>query len=495
MARFSFPTPYTVLVIVIALAALATWLFPAGTYDTLTYDGGQFVVAHGDTTTALPGTQQTLDGLGIRARAEDFAAGKFSKPITVPGTYRRVPPARQGPLAVLLAPIKGIAEAIDVVLFVLIIGGFIGVFNRSGAFDVGLGALARRLRGREGLLVVLVVSLLALGGTTFGMSEETIAFYPLLVPVLLAAGYDRMVPLAVILGGSHIGGVGSTTNPFATIIASDAAGVAWTVGLVPRLVVLVVGVAGLVWWILRYAARVRQNPARSLAPGDGAPASAEVHPEAEPQPLTARIQLLLVLFAATFGVMIWGVSRGGWWFEEMTALFLGAAVLVGIIERTGERAFVETFLAGARDLLGVAFVIGIARGVTVVLTEGGLSGTLLAAASGVVAGMPPVAFILSLFVFFALLAIVLPSSSGIAVLTMPILSALGASVGAPAAAVVSAYVYGIGLMFFVSPSGMVLPSLAMTGVSYDRWLRFIAPFLGAMALVCAAVLVFETIAG
>ncbi len=498
--RFAFPTPYTVLVIVIALAALATAAFPAGRYDTLEYSASDstFVVtgAADGATRALPGTQETLERLGIRARAADFADGKFSKPITVPNTYRRVEAEAQGPLAVLLAPIKGITEAIDVVLFVLIIGGFIGVFNRSGAFDIGLAALARRLRGREWLLVVLVTALLALGGTTFGMSEETIAFYPLLVPVLLAAGYDRLVPLAVILGGSHIGGAASTTNPFATIIASDAAGVAWTEGLVPRLVVLVVGVAGLVWWTLRYAARVRQNPALSLAPGDAAPATAEVHPEADRAvvlPLTGRVALLLVLFAATFGVMIWGVSVGGWWFEEMTALFLGAAVLVGVIERTGERSFVETFLNGARDLLGVAFVIGIARGVTVVLNEGGLSGTLLNAASGVVAGMPPVAFVLALFVFFALLAIVLPSSSGIAVLTMPILSALGATVGAPPAAIVSAYVYGIGLMFFVSPSGMVLPSLAMTGVGYDRWVRFIAPFLGAMALVCAAVLVFEAL--
>ncbi|HEX8298453.1 MAG TPA: hypothetical protein VF594_04765, partial [Rubricoccaceae bacterium] len=423
----------------------------------------------------------------------DFEAGRFTKPVTVPGTYRRTPSNRQGPLVLLTAPIAGITEAIDVVLFVLIIGGFIGVFNRSGAFDAGLAALARRLRGREGVLVVLVIALMALGGTTFGMAEETIAFYPLLVPVLLAAGYDRMVPLAVILGGSHIGGAASTTNPFATVIASEAAGVPWTVGLGPRIVVLVLGVAGLAWWTLRYAARVRRDPAASLAGTGEAPAAAEVHPDAPP-PMTPRVWGLLAVFAATFGVMVWGVSAGGWWFGEMTALFLGAAIVVALIEGTRERAFVDAFLAGARDLLGVAFVIGIARGVTVVLTEGGLSGTLLYAASGVVAGMPPVAFVLSLFVFFALLAVVLPSSSGIAVLTMPILSALGATVGAPAAAIVSAYVYGIGLMFFVSPSGMVLPSLTMTGVGYDRWLRFIGPFLGAMALLCAAVLVFETLA-
>ena len=494
--RFTFPTPYTVLVVVIALAALATFAFPAGQYDTLTYDEAArtFVVASGDSTRTLPPTQASLDGLGLRARAADFVEGKFSKPVTLPGTYRRVEAEPQGPLAVLMAPIKGIAEAIDVVLFVLVIGGFIGVFNRSGAFDAGLAALARRLRGREGVLVGLVIALMALGGTTFGMAEETIAFYPLLVPVLLAAGYDRMVPLAVILGGSHVGGMASTTNPFATIIASDAAGVAWTVGLVPRLVVLGVGVVLLAAYVLRYAARVRRDPSRSLAGAGEAPAAAETDP-AEAPPVTARVQLLLAVFAATFGVMVWGVSAGGWWFTEMTALFLGAAVVVALVERTGERAFVGSFLDGARDLLGVAFIIGIARGVTVVLNEGGLSGTLLFAASGVVAGMPPVAFVLALFVFFALLAVVVPSSSGIAVLTMPIMSALGASVGAPAAAIVSAYVYGIGLMFFVSPSGMVLPSLAMTGVGYDRWLRFIGPFLAAMAAVCAAVLVFETLAG
>lgn len=495
--RFAFPTPYTVLVAAIALAALATWVFPSGRYDTLTYneEARTFDVASGDSTRTLAGTQATLDSLGIRARAADFAAGKFSKPVTVPGTYRRTPASPQGPLAVLKAPIAGITEAIDVVLFVLVIGGFIGVFNRSGAFDAGLAALARRLRGRDGVLVVLVIALMALGGTTFGMAEETVAFYPLLVPVFLAAGYDRLVPLAVILGGSHIGGMASTTNPFATIIASDAAGVSWTVGLGARLVVLGIGVVLLAAYTLRYAARVRADPSRSLAgaPEGGVPAG-ESGPDAAP-PVTGRTALLLALFAATFGVMVWGVSRGGWWFAEMTALFLGAAVVVALVQRTGERDFVDAFLGGARDLLGVAFIIGVARGVTVVLTEGGLSGTLLASASGVVAGMPPVAFVLALFVFFALLAVVVPSSSGIAVLTMPIMSALGASVGVPPAAVVSAYLYGIGLMFFVSPSGMVLPSIALAGVGYDRWLRFIGPFLAVMAAVCAAVLVFETLAG
>lgn len=495
----AFPSPYTVLMAVIVLAALATWLFPAGAYDMLTYDDGAhaFVVAGPDTTRTLPATQAALDGLGIRARLADFVEGKISKPVAVPGTYRRTPSDRQGVLAVLRAPIEGIYQAIDVILFVLIIGGFIGVFNRSGAFDAGIGALARRLRGREGWLVVIVTTLLALGGTTFGMAEETLAFYPLLVPVFLAAGYDAMVPLAVILGGSHIGGLASTTNPFATVIASDAAGVSWTTGQAERVGMFVVCTALLIGYILRYAKRVKADPSRSLVrrrpavsvdPEDTAVPAAAPAADAGPAvvpPLTGRVVLALALFGLTFVVMIVGVSRLGWWFPEMTALFLGAALVVAAVDWPGERAFITSFLHGAKDLLGVAFIIGIARGVTVVLDHGGLSGTILDAASGWVAGMPPVAFVLALFVVFFALTVFVPSSSGMAVLTMPIMGALAFTAGAPTEEVVSAYLYGIGLMFFISPSGLVLPSLAMVDVGYDAWLRFIGPFLALIAVVSA----------
>ncbi len=492
------PSPYTVLMAVIALAALATWLFPSGAYDTLRYDADAraFVVQRADSTQTLPATQASLDALGLKARAAEFAAGKISKPVAVPGTYHRTPQNAQGPLDVLRAPIAGIYDAIDVILFVLVIGGFIGVFNASGAFDAGMGALAHRLRGREAWLVVIVTVLMALGGTTFGMAEETLAFYPLLVPVFLAAGYDALVPLAVILGGSHIGGMASTTNPFATIIASDAAGVAWTTGLGGRLALWVVAVGLLIAYILRYAARVKADPSRSLARRaatdpdlvavPAAAPAADAH--AKPGPLTARVKGLLGLFALTFGVMVLGVSKLGWWFPEMTALFLGAAFVMGLVQWMPERAFVERFLHGAKDLLGVAFIIGIARGVTVVLDKGGMSGTLLHAASGWVAGMPPVAFVLALFLFYILLAFFLPSSSGIAVLTMPIMSALAGVAGAPTEGVVSAYQFGIGLTFFLSPSSIALPSIAMVDVDYGAWVRFIGPFLLLMAGIAAVFL-------
>ncbi|HLA64033.1 MAG TPA: hypothetical protein VK610_06375, partial [Rhodothermales bacterium] len=428
----TFPSPYTVLMAVIVLAAIATWVFPSGAYSTLTYDGDArtFVVASPDTTLTYPATQATLDRLGIRADAADFVGGAISKPVAVPGTYRRTPPTPQGALEVLRAPIEGIYDAVDVILFVLIIGGFIGVFNRSGAFDAGIGALARKLKGRESWLIVIVTTLMALGGTTFGMAEETIAFYPLLVPVFLAAGYDSLVPLAVILGGSHIGGMASTTNPFATVIASEAAGVSWDLGLGARVAVFVVGTGLLIAYILRYARRVKADPSASLTrrrpvvsadPEDSTVPSAAPAADAAvkaPPPMTLRVALALTLFALTFVVMIVGVTKLGWWFPEMTALFLGAAVVVALVEWPGEKQFVTSFIHGAKDLLGVAFVIGIARGVTLVMNHGGLSGTIIEATSGWVAGMPPVLFVIALLAVFFALAFFIPSSSGIAVLTM-----------------------------------------------------------------------------
>jgi uncharacterized ion transporter superfamily protein YfcC len=205
--------------------------------------------------------------------------------------------------------------------------------------------------------------------------------------------------------------------------------------------------------------------------------------------LTGRTKLLLALFAASFVVMIIGVSQLGWWFLEMTALFLVAAILVGVIQGGGERAFAGAFIKGAESLLGVALIIGIARGVTVVLDEGLLSGTLLYYGSEAVQGMPATAFIVALmFVFFGL-TLFISSSSGMAVVTMPIMGALGTVVGVPTEEVVNAYLYGFGLMSFIAPTGLILPSLAMVNVDYNTWLRFIAPLMGLLAILSAIFLI------
>ncbi|HEX9931331.1 MAG TPA: hypothetical protein VGB08_00640 [Allosphingosinicella sp.] len=483
------PTVYELLFAILALAAAATWLIPAGDYATVRYDAARsaLVIADGEAERLMPATQASLDALRVSAPIQSFTDGTATRPASIPGTYRRVEASPAGPLAILTAPVAGSIAAADVIFFVLVIGGFVGLFNRSGAFDAGLAVLARRLAGREHWLVVIVTLLLALGGSSIGMAEETLAFYPLLAPVFLAAGYDRMVPLAVIFGGSQIGCVGATTNPFATIIASTMAGVDWTEGLAARAFVWLVSVMLIIGWTLRYARIVRRDPTRSLAPADtGAPATAEVDPIAAPPALNARMKLLLLLFAASFVTMIVGVSRLGWWFPEMTALFLGAAILVGFLQ--AGRGRIEAFLGGARDLLGVAFVIGLARGVSVILERSNIDATMLDAASTALAGTPPAAFVLGAFAMFFILTLVIPSTSGMAVLTMPLMGPLAIAVGASGPALVSAYLYGSGLMNMVTPAGLILPSLAMLGIGFGAWLRFIWPVMAVLAAVCAVAL-------
>jgi uncharacterized ion transporter superfamily protein YfcC len=280
------------------------------------------------------------------------------------------------------------------------------------------------------------------------------------------------------------------TNPFSTIIASTTAGVEWTDGLAERAMIWLLSVVLLVGWTLYYSRTVRRDPSRSLAPlAAAAPSTAEIHSSKAPPPLTAKLKLLLLLFAATFAVMMIGVAQLGWWFPEMTALVLGMAILVGVLQSGSGRT--HAFLNGARDLLPVAFIIGLARGVSVILEQSNIDATMLNSAAAGLAGTPPVLFILGAFAIFMMLTLVIPSTSGLAVLTMPLMGPLSIAIGASGPALVSAYLFGNGLMNLLTPAGLILPSLAMLGVGYGAWLRFIGPVLGVLATACVVTLMMS----
>ncbi len=490
MKRFKFPSPFTVLYIIIIISALATWLMPAGSYDTLAYDAAQeaFIV-EGRQSGTLPATQKTLDSLGLQMDFSKFEEGKIRRPVSIPGTYTQQESQPQGFWAIVYAPIKGIYETIDIILLVLIIGGFIGVFALSGAFDKGISYLSVKLRGREKWLIILVTTLIAIGGTTFGMQEETVALYPILVPVFLAAGYDLVVPVACIYGGSSVGLMGAITNPFETIIASDAAGISWTVGIYSRLAMLVIGLIITIHYIIRYAEKVKKDPSKSLLHGlDIKSPFAGIKPKGTSVSLDLKTRVLLILFGATFVLMIYGVSSLGWWFEEMTALFLLAAFLLGLIQRSGESAFVKAFIDGAKDLLGVALIIGVARGITIVMNDGKISGTILNYAADAVSNTSGLVFLPLLMLVFFVLAFFISSSSGLALVSMPIMSALANIVGVPTEEIVNAYIFGFGLMMFVAPSGIILPSLSMVNVNYNTWLKFVSPLMLRLAVVGIVIL-------
>lgn len=458
---FRFPSAFTILFGLIILVAMLTWIIPAGQYQ----------------------------------RIPSEALGKD---VPVAGSYAPTDANPQGVFDVILAPIAGFydpvaytANAIDVSLFVLIIGGFIGVVTASGAIDAGIARAMIRLKGRETWMIPFLMALFALGGTTYGMAEETLAFYVLLIPVMIAAKFDALTAVAVILLGAGIGVLGSTINAFSTVIASDAAGVTFADGLVLRLIIL-----GLCWvvtvaFVMRYAARVRADPTKSLVYDRQAANEAHFLKETatEAAVFTGLHKIVLILFALTFAVMIWGVSIGGWWMAEMSGMFLAAAIIIGLIARLGEGKLVESFVNGARDLLGVALIIGLARGIVVVMDAGHITDTILHAAEVSVAGLPRTAFILVVYWIEVGLSFFVPSTSGLAVLSMPILAPVADFAGVKRELVVTAFATASGMVNLITPtSAVVMGGLAIGRVPYERWLRFVWPLLVALTLIIMAAL-------
>ena len=492
-SKRSFPGPIVILMVVIILAAIATWLLPAGQYNKLSAGERSFVLTTSSGDIALPLTQRTLDSLGIIIPIQKFIDGDIRKPVSVPGSFQKQEKNQQGFISILQAPIKGIYESIDIVLFILIIGGFMYVFNETGAMLKGITWLSHRMKGRESWLIVILTTILSFCGASYGMAEEALVFYPILVPLFLAAGYDLLVPFAIIFGGTMVGGIPAFSNTFSTIIASNAAGISWMDGLTGRLILWVIVTALMIWYILRYAAKVKKDPSASLVlKFDGAvkpPYETTINSETTAPVLGLKTKLLLFIYLLTFLSMIGGVVFLKWWTTEMSALFLGSSILIAVITKMNEKIFIREFIRGAESLLNVAFIVGVARGVTIILNEGHISDSILFYTANVVQGMQPALFILLLLAFYFFFSLFIQSSSGMAVLTMPIIGALAIIINLPGREIVNSYMYGICIMSFIAPTGLILPSLALVNVSYKTWIKFITPLLVMLAILCAISLV------
>jgi len=461
MRRFKFPSAYTILFILIALVAALSWIVPAGHY--------QMVM------------NETL-----------------GKEVPVAGTYAHVAAQPQGIVSVIMAPIRGLydpdtgqAGAIDVALFVLIIGGFLGIVNKTGAIDAGIERVMQKLSGREEWMIPILMGLFAAGGTIYGMAEESLPFYTLLVPVMMAARFDPLVAASTVLLGAGIGTLGSTINPFATVIAANAAGIPFTTGIWLRVALLVAGWLICVAWVMRYARQVRQDPSKSVVADKQDENIAHFLGGKRQQDLafTGTRKLILVIFALAFAVMIYGVAVLGWWMGQISGVFLAAAIITGLLARMSEEELTSTFIDGARDLLGVALIIGIARGIVVVMDKGMITHTILHSAEGLVGGLSSMVFINVMYWLEVVLSFLVPSSSGLAVLTMPIMAPLADFARVDRDLVVTTYQAASGIVNLVTPtSAVVMGGLAIARVPYVRYLKWVAPLLLMLTVLICLIL-------
>ena len=474
---FALPSAYTILFALIVLTAAATWIIPAGTYD-YNQDGEP-----------VPGTYHS-----VTHEPQKILLDSIKAPIN--GMYG----IQDDTGNISFWNTGELFGAIDVAMFIIIIGGFLGVTMKTGAINAGIARVVSSLKGREKWMVPALMVVFALGGTSYGMAEETLAFYPLIITVMIAAGYDALSAVAVILLGAGIGVLGSTVNPFATGIASGFADVSIGDGLPLRLVILVVGLALGIFFVMRYAERVKKDPSKSLifAQKEDNEARFLTGQEGGDEfgAFTGRHKVVLVLFLLAFVAMIYGVIPWSdlgipfptlfWWFPEMTASFLFFAVLVGVAGGLSEKDLTGSFVDGSRDLLGVALIIGIARGITVIMNNGMITDTVLNWAESAVSDLSGARFVLLLFILFIPLSFLIPSSSGLATVAMPIMAPLALFAGVAGELVVSAFQFGSGIVALVTPtSAVVMGGLAIARIGYGTWLKFVWPILAALTVLCA----------
>jgi uncharacterized ion transporter superfamily protein YfcC len=471
MARRSFRVPHTLVLLfaMIVVALLLTWLLPAGAYERVENEQGRTQV--------------------------------------VPGTFATVPDVPTlSPLVVFTAIPRGLAAAAEIIFFVFIIGGAFALLRATGAVDAFLGSVLRRLGHQPLWLLAGGILVFMAGSSTIGMAEEFLPFVPILVALALALRFDALTGVAIVTIGYSVGYGVATINPFTVLIAQDVAGLQPGSGMWYRLVLAAVFVPLGVHHVWRYARRVRSDPATSLVadvapppmerPAPGGPGlSAEPGGGgglAETPPLTGRHVTVLAVLVGGLALLVWGLTQAGWYLVEMSALFAALAVVIAALGRISPDRSAAVFVEGATELTTTALLIGFARAIQVVLDQGQVIDTIVHGLSVPLQALGPSLAAVGMMIVQSVTNLFIPSGSGQAYVTMPIMAPLADVIEIPRQVAVLAYQFGDGFTNILVPTNpVIIGILAMAGIPYDRWLRFVLPFMlkvwvvGALALMVA----------
>ncbi|MDC8771297.1 YfcC family protein [Roseateles albus] len=453
MSKLKFPNTFVLLFSLLALIALATWVVPGGKYDT-----------------------QVIDG----------------KTVILADSFHTVASNPQGPVALMMAPIKGFVEAALIIGFVLIVGGAFSVLQRTEAIDSMIKSVAKAHTHSAWVRVAIIpvfVTMFSLGGATFGMAEEAIPFVLIFIPLALALKYDSIVGVAIPFVGSQIGFATAFLNPFNVGVAQSIAGVPMFSGIGYRLICWAIATTLTIAFLMWYAARIKRTP--ELSPCFEMDQEKRKHLKTADfenfAGMTARHKLVLSLFVATLTVMIFGVVKFGWYIEEIAALFLVMAIMVGLVGRLSADEFVASFMAGAKDLVSTALVIALAKATVVLMREGHIIDTMLHALVPFVESSSPIFSAQKMFLIQSVINFFIHSGTGQAALTMPIMAPLADLVGVSRQTAILAFQFGELTTPVIPTSGITVGVLALAGIPWTKWARWMIP-LQLMYLLMALVL-------
>lgn len=459
--KLKMPHTYTLLFGLIILIAVLTWVIPSGQFQ----------------------------------KEEQLVSG-MTKSVIVADTYEQVPKIdaegkdlRQGPFDVLMAPSKGIQKSVEVIAFIFVLGGSFSILMKTGAIDSGVSVVARKFQGKEKIIIVLMMTLIGIGGSVIGTSEETIPFYMVFIPLMMSFGYDSLTAIMMIFLASQVGYVGATLNPFSVLVAQGVSGIQGNPQLWFRTIQFVVYMIITITFVLLYAKKVKNDPKKSLvyeedlANRDFFLANRESLDKVE---FTGRHKVILIGFAVSMGIMIWGLLEKGFYMNEIAAIFLMLGLFSGIVARFSEKDMAETFVEGCKDFAYPAVIIGIASAILVIAEDGMIIDTILNTLANSLKGMPVAVFTTIMLFVQNIIALFVPSSSGQAALTMPLMAPLGELIHVNKEAIVTTYQAGNGLTNMISPTGGVLmAALGIGRISLSKWIKSVAKIVIILEVTAA----------
>lgn len=466
--QFKVPHVYAIIFALMVIFAVLTWIVPSGSYQRQEVNGREVTVA---------GTYEQSEKTYIDEETRDEVD------------------LRQGVFDVLQAPTRGIQEAIEVVAFILIVGGSFQIITKTGAITSGMGRVVRRFKNKDILIIPIAMVLFALGGTSFGMAEETLPFFAIFMPIMMAMGFDSMTAFMVVFVGARTGYIASTINPFNVLIAQGILGIQGNPQLWLRMIAWVVLTAVAITWVVLYARRVKKNPESSITFEDDIAKKVEFAADesALDAEFTGRQKGVLAVFIAGMCLIIWGLVTQGWYMNEISAVFLAMGLLAGVIAGFSQDVIAQEFVAGIADFAFSAIVVGLARGILVIASDGMIIDTILNALATGLGGIPAVLFTTLLYAVENLLAILVPSSSGLAALTAPIFGPLTELMGLNPEAAVWALSMGSATMSLICPTSAILVAgLGVCKIKLGQWWKTVWKFFLVVSLIN---IVFVAISG
>lgn len=536
------PSSFTILMLLTIIVAALTWIVPAGQYDTQTLS-----TSAGEKSAAVKGTYKTADERVKAAEAEfervkdeqgivdeesDEAAEseEFQEAKTALDSAKNIKNP-QGIWEILMAPVKGVKEVVDIIVCVLFVGGLLALEAKVGAIQAGFKVLMNKMKGKEKWLIPILITVFAICGSAYGSQEETVVYYAFMVPLMIAAGYNAMTALMTVIVGTSVGIAASTVNPFSAMIAAELGGTEVGKGMLLRAIMLIAGIVIGSFFVVRYAERVRAGKHAEDSVNDKKLKYAEEHDTSDVFD-AKRKATLIIIFSALIGItilafipwdtlginifvdakewlynvpvlgrLIGNVTPFGWWyFDELTLLYLVSALAIGFMYKVGDHEFVDTFIDGAKDVLGVCLIIGVARGITIVMNDGNITHTILHTLETALAGLPeglmkgifgPV-----LYLVYLPMAFLIPSTSGLASVSMPIFGPLADLVGVGAPIAVAAFVAGSGLIQMLAPTvGSLMGGAVACGVSYNKYLKRVGKLAIVLSVAYMVIIAIASLTG